>query len=958
MYRFFSSYSLRCVVIFGILLGLCMGVEPSRTSSATSYPPPPQPVFVMPTTGSMGAAWSGDRSDQHRGIDIWSGRSARCGCIEPAGCNVMPGAEIRAAYDGEVVGIYWGDHSGHWRLPGVSNPQNYPLSVVILKHINVPGIAVPVYTVYQHLANNDTKQSYVAPGLAIGQQIRQHDLLGRQGDWHYYGDNDPITHLHFEVAFKPDTYTLPDRITVDPMPYLIGGGQTNCSGTWITSNAPPALNILRPSQAQPGHAGTPGQPGKVIIEVAYSGTAVAQDFTVSIGNQPATIVSVTPNRFILEVQAPPQPTSGSYDLTVTVKGNSVTAPSAVSYIGTDPNADVILTLDRSGSMSINNKMLAAHTAARQFVDLMQIGDGIGVVGFDNLVTTAFPLTTITPPPPSTSFVFADDLEAGTALWTAAAPWGVSSVAHSGAAAWADSPNGNYANNTNSILAVTAPIMLPVPLATPVLTFWQRYDIEYGYDAGYVEISLDNGATWQRRATYTGNQSDWARAVIDLSAYRAQTIRLRFRLTSDSSVTRDGWYIDDIRIGPAFSDARADAMAAIDTLTSRGSTSIGGGLQRSYQLLQNAAPGRPRAIILLSDGQENWAPYVADVLPQIRASQITVHTIGLGSDADQQQLLSIAAQTGGTYNYAPRPDQLAGIYNTVSGAVSNRQTLITSNGTVAAGAIETRDVQIDSSITDATFWVSWPNSNAQVSLTLDTPAGTRIDAGQAGVNTGIDYVNGTTYAYYRVRVPTLTPGLWRLRISRPAAPTGPAAIGTPPAPTGPVIEQPARVPDAPIVPDAQALPPKGTEALTPLPPSVSADEPFVARVLAKTDLTLGFYPGKLTYLTTESIDCIVTLADQAPILGATVTLTAWLPDQPAPVSLLLYDDGVHNDGAAGDGVYATSLFAPLAPGTATFTVVASGATRTGEPFIRQAEFSTFLAANPNPRTFIRLPSVTR
>jgi hypothetical protein len=172
--------------------------------------------------------------------------------------------------------------------------------------------------------------------------------------------------------------------------------------------------------------------------------------TVTVGGKPATIINMTPTRYAMEIQAPPQTGSGRYDLTVSIKGATATEASAVSYNGAS-NANVILTLDRSGSMSTDNKMPAAHNAARQFVDLMQVGDGVGVVGFDDRVTTAFPLTVITDPPPLSSMIFADTMESGAGKWIPDPPWGLTSVAYRGSAAWTDSPAGNYANNANSVL---------------------------------------------------------------------------------------------------------------------------------------------------------------------------------------------------------------------------------------------------------------------------------------------------------------------------------------------------------------------------------------------------------------------------------------------------------------------------------------------------------------------------
>ena len=79
-----------------------------------------------------------------------------------------------------------------------------------------------------------------------------------------------------------------------------------------------------------------------------------------------------------------------------------------------------------------------------------------------------------------------------------------------------------------------------------------------------------------------------------------------------------------------------AKNAIDSLYARGATSIGGGLQagqnqlntRGLDSLGNEDP--VHVMVLLSDGGENTAPFVADVLPGIVADEIVVHTVGLVS----------------------------------------------------------------------------------------------------------------------------------------------------------------------------------------------------------------------------------------------------------------------------------------------------------------------------------------
>ena len=55
----------------------------------------------------------------------------------------------------------------------------------------------------------------------------------------------------------------------------------------------------------------------------------------------------------------------------------------------------MLVMDRSGSMSGEQRMEYAKASAKQFVNALKVGDSIGLVDFDDQITVTFPLTTIT-----------------------------------------------------------------------------------------------------------------------------------------------------------------------------------------------------------------------------------------------------------------------------------------------------------------------------------------------------------------------------------------------------------------------------------------------------------------------------------------------------------------------------------------------------------------------------------
>ena len=145
--------------------------------------------------------------------------------------------------------------------------------------------------------------------------------------------------------------------------------------------------------------------------------------------------------------------------------------------------------------------------------------------------------------------FADDFESELGNWTAEAPWGETTAFYASPAHSAtDSPSTLYGTSVDASLTMGSSVDL-LSATRPVLRFYHRYQIEDGYDFGYVEVSIDDGSTWSAPvATYTGARSQWVREQIDLSNFAGYSqVRVRFRLVSDGTVNQDGWYIDDVVI---------------------------------------------------------------------------------------------------------------------------------------------------------------------------------------------------------------------------------------------------------------------------------------------------------------------------------------------------------------------------------------------------------------------------
>jgi len=133
------------------------------------------------------------------------------------------------------------------------------------------------------------------------------------------------------------------------------------------------------------------------------------------------------------------------------------------------------------------------------------------------------------------------------------------------------PNGNYAWWSNRGDDSDATLTRAFDLSnakSPTLNFSTWYDLEDGWDYGYVTVSTDGGKKWQvlkgQQATdknpvgnafgpgYTGisgggKTPKWVQEKVDLTPYAGKQILLRFEYVTDDAVNGPGFMVDDISI---------------------------------------------------------------------------------------------------------------------------------------------------------------------------------------------------------------------------------------------------------------------------------------------------------------------------------------------------------------------------------------------------------------------------
>jgi subtilisin family serine protease len=128
-------------------------------------------------------------------------------------------------------------------------------------------------------------------------------------------------------------------------------------------------------------------------------------------------------------------------------------------------------------------------------------------------------------------------------------WQITSEqAYAGVSAWSDSPAGNYTDNTFNVL-VSPVIDLSAASSTDDLRvdFMLKGRLEYGYDQLTIYYSNDGGVSWTYIAAFTGEYADWNWARLEPipTEFRTNGFQVLFVLSSDSSITFDGYYIDDV-----------------------------------------------------------------------------------------------------------------------------------------------------------------------------------------------------------------------------------------------------------------------------------------------------------------------------------------------------------------------------------------------------------------------------
>ena len=119
-------------------------------------------------------------------------------------------------------------------------------------------------------------------------------------------------------------------------------------------------------------------------------------------------------------------------------------------------------------------------------------------------------------------------------------------------------------------SLSTPALALTPGEGSQLSFWTVYDIEPQWDGGVVQVSVDDGVSWQQldllegypgafnsgtdgcgfttgTPSFTGTDLTWSEYTADLSGFNGQQILIRWTFSADGGLTQEGWYVDDVAI---------------------------------------------------------------------------------------------------------------------------------------------------------------------------------------------------------------------------------------------------------------------------------------------------------------------------------------------------------------------------------------------------------------------------
>jgi len=142
--------------------------------------------------------------------------------------------------------------------------------------------------------------------------------------------------------------------------------------------------------------------------------------------------------------------------------------------------------------------------------------------------------------------------------------------------------------------------------------------------------------------------------------RRSVLRLISEMRDDDEITVVRYSDSSELVQPLarVGNVRSSLAAKIAQIDAGGGTNIPGGLQHGLRSLEEAAPGRVRRIILVSDGLDSTRAQAENLARSSFTSGITVSSLGIGLDFDESYMGSVAQNGHGNFAFVKNGAALA------------------------------------------------------------------------------------------------------------------------------------------------------------------------------------------------------------------------------------------------------------------------------------------------------------
>ena len=343
--------------------------------------------------------------------------------------------------------------------------------------------------------------------------------------------------------------------------------------------------------------------------------------------------------------------------------------------------------------------------------------------------------------------------------------------------------------------------------------------------------------------------------------------------------------------------KSAAKSAVSGLYASGGTFIGSGIQQAANML-NGVDSEQKSIIVMTDGEDGNRTRTNNIVKNLPKDQYLIYGIGYGTQAsaavdalsvinsDITLSTSYASKTymeelmdmcGGKYYYAATDEDLEDIYFELSARSSKQQIISKFSDEVEANDISVNSIMVDLYCTTVRIGINWTSGN--LDLELWDPNGNHYNS--TVDSDKIKFVSTGTSEYYEITAPTR--GVWGISVN-----------GT-------------RISGDSEMYDLYAITSSTIEA------NLDFD---ATRVAPNQQIT---------------VSCTVKNGNNN-VLGASVY--AKVLDSKGDYEFVdLFDDGMHGDGIANDGVYG-NIISKDSAGVYKVTGYVEGTATMGDVFYRQ------------------------